>query len=63
MNKKDNETEDRPSKKVTKLNEDIAMEIINIEFKDLEDWLKKEMKTLKGESFDIIDSLKLKNDD
>jgi hypothetical protein len=62
MNKKDNES-DRPSKKVTKLNEDITMEIINIEFKELEEWLKKEMKGIKAESFDIVDSLKLKSDD
>ena len=63
MNKKDNEGEERQSKKVTKLNEDITLEIVNSEFKDLEDWLKKEMKGLKEESFEIIDSLKLKNDD
>ena len=64
MNKKNNEGEKRTSsKKPTKLDEDITLEIINSEFKDLEDWLKKKIKGLKGESFQVIDSLKLKNDD
>ena len=41
-------------------NEDDAMEIIEIEFQDLEDWLKRETKKLKKDSYNIIDSIKVK---
>jgi hypothetical protein len=65
MNKRE-EIDDKSvanSKKIAKLNEDITLEIINLEFKEVEEWVKREIKSLKYESSDIIDSLKLKDDD
>ena len=40
-------------------NEDSALDIIDIEFKDLEDWLKKEIKKVKLFSKNIVECLKL----
>ena len=40
-------------------NEDDAMEIVDIEFQELESWMKKEIRSLKDYSYDIVDCLKV----
>jgi hypothetical protein len=64
MTKNTKNTKNTPAsnKKIVEkiFNEDDAMEIIEIEFQDLEDWLKREMKKLKKDSYNIIDCLKVK---
>ncbi len=47
-------------KKENNFTDDNAMEIVDIEFRDLEDWIKKETRKLKKDSFGIIDCLKVK---
>ncbi len=64
MMKKNKNKKNTPNsnKKIVEKNftEDDAMEIIELEFQDLEDWLKRETKKLKKESYNIIDSIKVK---
>ena len=49
------------NKKREKLfSEDDALDIVDLEFQDLEEWLRKETKKLKKDSFNIIDCLKVK---
>jgi len=42
-----------------KFNEDNALEMVELEFKDLEDWLKKECKRLKSEAGDICETIRI----
>jgi hypothetical protein len=60
--KQDNtyEKNNRKQANTSKITVDNALEIIEMEFKEVEDWTKKEMKRLKYDCFDIIDSLKMK---
>lgn len=48
------------SEKKSKFNEDHALELIDQEFKDLEDWLKREAKRLKSDCADICETIKIK---
>jgi hypothetical protein len=44
------------------INDDNAMEIINVEFSELKDWLKGRVKYLHRECIDVIDCIKLKKE-
>jgi hypothetical protein len=51
--------ENKSNKKENKFTEDEAMDIVDVEFQELEDWMKKEMKNLKQDAYDIVDCLKV----
>ena len=53
------ETRNSDFKNEVKFNEDDAMEIISIEFQELQDWIKEEIKILKQDSYDIVECLKV----
>ena len=42
-----------------KFNEDNAMEMLDLDFKDLEDWLKRECKCLKNQVSDICETIRV----
>lgn len=47
---------------ISSLTDDTAREIIDIEFNELEDWLKSESRKLKYECYEIADSLQVKKE-
>jgi hypothetical protein len=51
--------DNKSNKKENKFNEDDAMDILDVEFQELEDWMKKEIKILKQDAFEIVDCLKV----
>lgn len=57
MNKEQPRT---PKNTSTKFNGDLAIEIIDLEFREVEDWLKKECKKIKYECYEITNMLKIK---
>jgi hypothetical protein len=60
MTQRENPVADNKSnKKENKFNEDDAMDIVDVEFQELEDWIKKEIKILKQDAFEIVDCLKV----
>jgi hypothetical protein len=56
------EIKEKDNQKKNKFTEDTANDIIDIEFRELQDWTKTQIRKLKMDCYDHIELLKLKAD-